>query len=191
MAPCGDSPVQELTWLLPGLTASRHMVGLETVQQRASSNICSRSMLLSASLKNSPRLIPGLFKSMSVTQSNFSTPSEAQSPVRKETVSTENKPNEKELWKQIPLTQGEDRADNYVQLNHLTYDRGELGCVDGEQNDVFRSVILGNLSKYTGRKMLKILDIKAVGERELPNGQAMKFLSLNFFASKINWKQTK
>ena len=101
------------------------MVGLEAVQQRSSSNICSKSMLLSASPKNSPRPIPGLFKSMSVTQSNFSTPSEALLPVRKETVSTENKPNEKELWKQIPLTQGEDRADTYVQLSHLAYDRGD------------------------------------------------------------------
>ncbi len=40
-------------------------------------------------------------------------------------MSTENKPNEKELWKKIPLTQGEDRADTYVQLSHLAFDRGD------------------------------------------------------------------
>jgi tetratricopeptide (TPR) repeat protein len=40
-------------------------------------------------------------------------------------VSRENKPDEKELWKSIPSTQGADRAETYVQLSHLAYDRGD------------------------------------------------------------------
>ena len=40
-------------------------------------------------------------------------------------MSKENKPDEKELWKKIPSTQGADRADAYVELSHLAYDRGD------------------------------------------------------------------
>jgi len=40
-------------------------------------------------------------------------------------VSKENKPDEKELWKKIPSTQGADRAEAYVELSHLAYDRGD------------------------------------------------------------------
>ncbi len=40
-------------------------------------------------------------------------------------MSRENKPDEKELWKLIPSTQGADRAETYVQLSHLAYDRGD------------------------------------------------------------------
>jgi tetratricopeptide (TPR) repeat protein len=40
-------------------------------------------------------------------------------------VSKENKPDEKELWKKIPTTQGADRAEAYVELSHLAYDRGD------------------------------------------------------------------
>jgi tetratricopeptide (TPR) repeat protein len=40
-------------------------------------------------------------------------------------VSKENKPDEKELWKRIPSTQGADRADAYIELSHLAYDRGD------------------------------------------------------------------
>ena len=40
-------------------------------------------------------------------------------------MSKENKPDEKELWKLIPSTQGADRAETYVQLSHLAYDRGD------------------------------------------------------------------
>jgi len=40
-------------------------------------------------------------------------------------VSRENKPDEKELWKLIPSTQGADRAETFVQLSHLAYDRGD------------------------------------------------------------------
>ena len=40
-------------------------------------------------------------------------------------MSKENKPNEKELWKKIPSTQGADRADAYIELSHLAYDRGD------------------------------------------------------------------
>ena len=40
-------------------------------------------------------------------------------------MSKENKPDEKELWKKIPSTQGAERADAYVELSHLAYDRGD------------------------------------------------------------------
>jgi len=40
-------------------------------------------------------------------------------------VNKENKPDEKELWKKIPSTQGADRADAYIELSHLAYDRGD------------------------------------------------------------------
>jgi tetratricopeptide (TPR) repeat protein len=40
-------------------------------------------------------------------------------------VSKENKPDEKELWRKIPSTQGADRAEAYVELSHLAYDRGD------------------------------------------------------------------
>ena len=40
-------------------------------------------------------------------------------------MSKENKPDEKELWKKIPSTQGADRAEAYVELSHLAYDRGD------------------------------------------------------------------
>ena len=40
-------------------------------------------------------------------------------------MSKENKPDEKELWKKIPSTQGADRADAYIELSHLAYDRGD------------------------------------------------------------------
>jgi tetratricopeptide (TPR) repeat protein len=40
-------------------------------------------------------------------------------------VSKENKPDEKELWKKIPSTQGADRAEAFVELSHLAYERGD------------------------------------------------------------------
>ena len=40
-------------------------------------------------------------------------------------MSKDNKPDEKELWKKIPSTQGADRAEAYVELSHLAYDRGD------------------------------------------------------------------
>ena len=40
-------------------------------------------------------------------------------------MSKENKPDEKELWRKIPSTQGADRAEAYVELSHLAYDRGD------------------------------------------------------------------
>jgi tetratricopeptide (TPR) repeat protein len=40
-------------------------------------------------------------------------------------VSKENKPDEKELWKKIPSTQGADRAEAFIELSHLAYDRGD------------------------------------------------------------------
>ena len=40
-------------------------------------------------------------------------------------MSTENQPSEKELWKKLPSTQGADRAEMFVELSHLAYDRGD------------------------------------------------------------------
>jgi tetratricopeptide (TPR) repeat protein len=40
-------------------------------------------------------------------------------------VSTENKPDEKELWKKIPGSEGTDRAETFIELSHLAYDRGD------------------------------------------------------------------
>ena len=40
-------------------------------------------------------------------------------------MSKENKPDEKELWKKIPSTQGADRAEAFIELSHLAYDRGD------------------------------------------------------------------
>ncbi len=40
-------------------------------------------------------------------------------------MSKENKPDEKELWKKIPSTQGADRAEAFVELSHLAYERGD------------------------------------------------------------------
>ena len=40
-------------------------------------------------------------------------------------MSKENKPDEKELWRKIPSTQGADRAEAFVELSHLAYDRGD------------------------------------------------------------------
>ena len=40
-------------------------------------------------------------------------------------MSKENKPDEKDLWKNIPSTQGADRADAYIELSHLAYERGD------------------------------------------------------------------
>lgn len=40
-------------------------------------------------------------------------------------MSKENKPDEKELWKKIPSIQGADRAEAFIELSHLAYDRGD------------------------------------------------------------------
>ena len=40
-------------------------------------------------------------------------------------MSTENKPDEKELWKKIPGSEGTDRAETFIELSHLAYDRGD------------------------------------------------------------------
>lgn len=41
-------------------------------------------------------------------------------------MSTDNKPNEKELWANIPRSDGIDRAENFVTLSHMAYDRGDF-----------------------------------------------------------------
>ena len=40
-------------------------------------------------------------------------------------MSTENKPDEKELWKKIPASVGTERAETFIELSHLAYDRGD------------------------------------------------------------------
>jgi len=41
-------------------------------------------------------------------------------------VSKENQPNEKELWARIPRSEGVDRAEHFVTLSHIAYDRGDF-----------------------------------------------------------------
>ena len=41
-------------------------------------------------------------------------------------MSTENNPDEKELWASIPRSEGVDRAEHFVQLSHMAYDRGDF-----------------------------------------------------------------
>ncbi len=45
---------------------------------------------------------------------------------RKETVNIENNPDEKELWASIPRSEGVDRAEHFVTLSHMAYDRGDF-----------------------------------------------------------------
>ena len=40
-------------------------------------------------------------------------------------MSTENKPDENELWKKIPASVGTERAETFIELSHLAYDRGD------------------------------------------------------------------
>jgi tetratricopeptide (TPR) repeat protein len=41
-------------------------------------------------------------------------------------VSTENNPDEKELWASIPRSEGVDRAEHFVTLSHMAYERGDF-----------------------------------------------------------------
>ena len=41
-------------------------------------------------------------------------------------MNTENNPNEKELWASIPRSEGVDRAEHFVTLSHMAYDRGDF-----------------------------------------------------------------
>jgi tetratricopeptide (TPR) repeat protein len=41
-------------------------------------------------------------------------------------VNTENNPNEKELWASIPRSEGVDRAEHFMTLSHMAYDRGDF-----------------------------------------------------------------
>jgi len=41
-------------------------------------------------------------------------------------VSKENKPDEKELWASIPRSEGVDRAEHFVTLSHMAYERGDF-----------------------------------------------------------------
>jgi tetratricopeptide (TPR) repeat protein len=44
----------------------------------------------------------------------------------REKVSRENTPDEKELWASIPRSEGVDRAEHFVTLSHMAYDRGDF-----------------------------------------------------------------
>jgi tetratricopeptide (TPR) repeat protein len=46
--------------------------------------------------------------------------------IGKEKVSIENNPDEKELWASIPRSEGVDRAEHFVKLSHMAYDRGDF-----------------------------------------------------------------
>ena len=41
-------------------------------------------------------------------------------------MSTENNPDEKELWASIPRSEGVDRAEHFVTLSHMAYERGDF-----------------------------------------------------------------
>ena len=41
-------------------------------------------------------------------------------------MSTENNPDEKELWASIPRSEGVDRAESFVTLSHMAYERGDF-----------------------------------------------------------------
>lgn len=41
-------------------------------------------------------------------------------------VSTEKKPNEKEIWRNLPRSEGTERAEQFIELSHIAYDRGDF-----------------------------------------------------------------
>jgi hypothetical protein len=62
----------------------------------------------------------------------------------------------------------------------------EPSCAEGKRVDVPVRLRLSELFEYKGRKVLKSLDIKAVGGRELPNGSMGLSWDVSEFAVRIN-----
>jgi len=65
----------------------------------------------------------------------------------------------------------------------------EPSCAEGKRVEVPVRLSLSELFEYKGRKVLKSLDIKAVGGRELPNGSMGISWDVSEFAVKMNWDQ--
>jgi hypothetical protein len=64
----------------------------------------------------------------------------------------------------------------------------EPSCAEGKRVEVPVRLRLSELFGYKGRKVLKSLDIKAVGGRELPDGTAGFTWDVAEFAVKMNWE---
>jgi hypothetical protein len=63
----------------------------------------------------------------------------------------------------------------------------EPSCAEGQRVDVPVRLRLSELFEYKGRNVLKNLDIKAVSERELPDGTAGFTWDVAEFAVMMNW----
>jgi hypothetical protein len=61
-------------------------------------------------------------------------------------------------------------------------------CAEGTRVEVPVTVRLGDLFEYKGRNVLKTLDIKAVGERRLPDGGREISWDVSEFAVDIDWE---
>jgi len=60
-------------------------------------------------------------------------------------------------------------------------------CAEGKRVDVPVIVNLSELFEYKGKNVLRTLDIEAVSERELPNGNTRIFWDVSEFAVRMNW----
>jgi len=63
----------------------------------------------------------------------------------------------------------------------------EPNCAEGKRVEVPVRLRLSELFEYKGRNVLKNLDIKAVSERELPDGTAGFTWDVAEFAVRMNW----
>jgi hypothetical protein len=63
----------------------------------------------------------------------------------------------------------------------------EPNCAEGKRVEVPVRLRLSELFEYKGRNVLKNLDIKAVSERELPDGTAGFTWDVAEFAVMMNW----
>jgi hypothetical protein len=60
-------------------------------------------------------------------------------------------------------------------------------CAEGKRVDVPVIVNLSELFEYKGKNVLRTLDIEAVSERELPNGNTRISWDVSEFAVRMNW----
>ena len=63
----------------------------------------------------------------------------------------------------------------------------EPSCVEGKRVDVPARLKLSELFEYKGRKVLRTLDIEAMGGRELPNGASGIEWDVSEFAVMMDW----
>jgi len=62
----------------------------------------------------------------------------------------------------------------------------EPNCAEGKRVNIPVRLKLSELFEYKGKNVLRSLDIKASGERELPNGGSRMYLLMTKFSSKMN-----